>query len=445
MVSNRVKNQQGFALPIAMGMGVVLLLIGVSTVVRSQVDSTVATTQKSTARGLSAAETGIGLIQEKINNARAIAKYPACISWSTGDSCSDTTASAASWKNPTTIPNLTTGCTGSLTATDISSIADRAWKNVDSSDATKGQYRFVDYTYAAGVGTLTVEGRVNQSNASNTSTSRLQVKIPVVDASSSSSVPALWIGNGSGTDMNNDKIKGNIVVNTCTLSSLANPPTTANLSDSTAYSVKAIPRNLPGTPSLPATYNNLTTGTLNPWQTLPRAGDVTYTDSKGNIRYAYLVKDLNKSGNVEITLANSTVKVDLFVQGNISLSGNPDINPSGSSTQMRIFGNESTGASSYKYGCASGVSCPTSQVHFNGTGTINAFIYAPAGTGSVNGGGNTNGNIKGSLWIKDWDASSGNNKVKVDSVGNYGDFGWDNPQDRATLAPITAWDRQQVN
>lgn len=445
MVSNRVKNQQGFALPIAMGMGVVLLLIGISTVVRSQVDSTVATTQKSTARGLSAAETGIGLIQEKINNARAIAKYPACITWSTSDSCSDTTG--LSWKNPAAIPNLTTGCAGSLSATDIASIAERTWKNVDSSDATKGQYRFIDYTYASGVGTLTVEGRVNQNNASNTSTSRLQVKIPVADATSSSSVPALWIGNGSGTDMNNDKIKGNIVVNTCALSSLANPPTTANLSNSTAYSVKAIPRNLPGTPSLPSSYNNLTTGTLNPWITLPRPSgtDVTYTDSKGNVRYAYLVKDLNKNGNATITLANSTVKVDLFVQGNISLSGNPDINPSGDSTQLRIFGNESTGGSSYKYGCASGVTCPTSTVHFNGTGTINAFIYAPAGTGSVNGGGNTNGNIKGSLWIKDWDASSGNNKVKVDSVGNYGDFGWDNPLDRATLAPITAWDRQQVN
>jgi hypothetical protein len=443
MMLDRFKNQQGFALPIAMGVGVVLLLIGVSMIVRSQADSTTATTQKSTARGLSAAETGIGRIQEQINNARPIAKYSACISWSTTDtSCSDTTASAASWKNPATIPNVSTGCAGSLSTTDIANIANRDWLDVDSSDETKGKYRLVDYTYDSTIqiGTLTVEGKMNQSNASNTSTSRLQVKIPIVDASNSSNIPALWIGNGSGTDMKNDKIKGNIVVNTCSLPSLAHPPATTNLSDSTAYSVKATRRNFPGTPSLPPTYNDLTTGAL-PWQTLPRAGDVPYTDSKGNVRYAYLVKDIIKSGDATIALDNSAIKVDLFVQGNINLGGNTNINPSGNSNQLRIFGNDST----QKYGCVSGNTCPTNQAHFDGTGTINAFVYAPEAVGSVAGGGDTNGNFRGSLWIKDWDSSSSNSHVKVDSVGNYGDFAWDNPLDQETLAPITAWDRQQIN
>jgi hypothetical protein len=455
MMLDRSRNQQGFALPIAMGMGIVLLLIGISTVVRSQADGTAATTQKTTARGLSAAETGIGRIQETINIARPIALYPACISWSTTDnSCADTASSAASWKNPATILNVSTGCPGSLSTTEIAAIASRDWKDVDSADASKGQYRLVNYTYATATstGTLTVEGRVNQNGTGstatselNTSISRLQVNIPVVKASNGASMPALWIGSATGTNMQSDRVKGNIVVNACALSGTL--PTPANLSDTTAYSVKAIRRNLPGTPSLPSTYTDLTTGTVTPWTTtLPRSTDLPYTDSKGTARYAYLVKNLdNPTGSSQINLTNTSVKVDLFVQGDINLSGNPDINPSGSSSQLRIFGNESTGGSSYKYGCASGVTCPTSTVHFEGTGTINAFVYAPAGVGSVNGGGSTNGNFKGALWLKDWNASSGNDNVKVDSVGNYGDFGWDNPLDQVTLSPLTAWDRQQVN
>ncbi len=455
MTVMRHRHQQGFAIPIAMGFGLMVLLISVSMVVRSQADSATASTQKAAARGLSAAETGIGRIQEKINLARVIAAYPACSSgtYATNGSCTETSSTALSWKNATNITNLVTGCTGDPTALDISSIPDRAWKDVDSSNPEKGQYRFIDYTYAAPQGTLTVEGRINQNGSgstatsnSRTSTSRLQVKIPVADPSDSANMPALWIGNGSGTDMKSDKIKGNIVVNTCVLSSLTKPPTTDNLSDSTTYSIKAVRRNFPGTPSLPASYNNLTTGTLTPWISLPRAGDVTYTDFKGRVRYAYLVKDLiNPKGNSVITLASNTVRVDLFVQGDIELSGNPDINPSGSSSQLRIFGNELVSGSTYKYGCAAGVTCPTSKAHFNGTGTMNAFVYAPAATGSVNGGGNTNGNFQGSLWIKDWAANSGNSKVKVDSVGNYGDYDFENSLDRPTLSSITAWDRQEVS
>jgi hypothetical protein len=450
MTVMRHRHEQGFAIPIAMGFGLMALLISVSMVVRSQADSTTAITQKAAARGLSAAETGIGRIQEKINLARVIAAYPACNSWSTGTSCNDT--AGTSWKNSTAIPNLVTGCTGDPTASDISSIPDRAWIDVESGNAEKGQYRFIDYTYSAPQGTLTVEGRVNQSGSgstatsgSRTSTSRLQVKIPVADASASASVPALWIGNGSATDMNNDKVNGNIVVNTCGLSSLTNPPTTANLTSSTTYSVKSVRRSFPGTPSLPSSFNDLTTGTLTPWISLPRSTDVTYTDSKGNVRYAYLVKDLVRNGSGSITLANSTVKVDLFVQGDIDLGGTPSINSSGSSSQMRIFGNELVSGSTYKYGCASGVTCPTSKVEFNGTGDINAFVYAPSGVGKVAGGGNTQGNIKGALWVKDWAYHSSNSKVKVDSVGNYGDYGFDNPLDRPTLSPITAWDRQEVS
>jgi Tfp pilus assembly protein PilX len=449
MAVKRYRSQEGFALPIALGVGLTLLLISISMIARSQSDNVAASSQKANARGLSAAETGVSRIQELINQYRPIASYPACSAWSTSNnSCSDTSSSATSWKNPTSIPNLNTGCSGATNGyTSIPLKTTRDWQDIDAADANKGQYRLWNYSYdsASQKGTLIVEGRVNQSGTgtsattvSSTSISRVQVTIPVVP-STDTAVPGLWIQGGTGTDMKNDKIAGNIVVNACALTDLTTPPTASNLSSSTDYSVKAIRTTIPATPSLPSIHTDLTSNSTGPWQTLPRSGDLPYVDANGVTRYAYLVKDLDKTGNPSMTIT-SGAKVDLFVQGDILLGGNPNINSSGTPSQLRIFGNDTA----QKYGCASGTTCPTTKVQFGGTGTMNAFVYAPAGVGGVRGGGNTNGNFNGSLWIKDWVAPSSNSKIKVDSTTeSFSDYGMSNVINRQTLSPISAWVRQQ--
>jgi hypothetical protein len=449
----RYKNQEGFALPLALGVGTILMLLSLSMIVRSQSDSVASVTQKTTVRGQNAAETGISRIQALLTTYRSIATYPACNSWSTTNTTCSDTGTSYSWKNLSpSLAEFSSSCSGSSTsASTVRGFANRVWRNIDSGDASKGQYRLVDYTYSGSTGTLTVEGRVNQSDSPTTSVTRLTATIPVVAPSKADAVPGLWIKEGTFTDMGNDKINGNIIANAATFPTGSNQPTTANLYDTSTQSLLAICKNIPATPSLPSSgYIDLTGDSTGPWTTLPRSGDSPYNNTsdpsdKRNGRYLYLVKNLVKSGNATITITAGK-DVDLYVQGNIYLSGNPDINPSGNSQQLRIYGNTTTTGTSTQYGCASGATCPTTLASFNGTGTIKAFVLAPAATGNVNGGGNTNGNFKGSLWIKNWDSSSGNDKVKVDAVGNYADYDLDgNPLGRNTLSAVTTWNRQQSN
>jgi hypothetical protein len=80
----------------------------------------------------------------------------------------------------------------------VSSAVTRDWQNIDPSDGRKGQYRLVDYTYTSGVGTLTVEGRIDQQGVGRgPSTTRVEVTIPIASGSGSSStnpvgIPGLW-------------------------------------------------------------------------------------------------------------------------------------------------------------------------------------------------------------------------------------------------------------
>jgi hypothetical protein len=444
----RCKYQKGFALPLALGIGSVLILLCITMIVRSQSDSVASVTQKTTVRGQNAAEIGVSRIQELLTTYRSIAVYPACNTWSSTDTTCSDTGTAYSWKNlPTGLTEL--NCPLSSTGySTVPNFATRGWQNIDSSDASKGQYRLVDYTYSDSTGTLTVEGSVNQGDAPTTSVARLTATIPVIAPSLENNVPGLWISDGTFTKMGDDKVNGNIVANTCTFPTGGNQATTANLYDPATQSLLAINKGMPDTPSLPTSgYYDLTGS--NPWQVLPRSGDAAYSNTsnagdKRNGRYLYLVKDLVKSGNASINIS-SGARVDLYVQSNINLNGLAAINPSGTSAQLRIFGNTTSGTTP-KYGCVSGATCPTTLASFNGTGTINAFILAPAATGNVNGGGSTNGNFKGSLWVKNWNSSSSDNTVKIDAVGKYSEYGLDNnPLGRNTFSAVTTWNRQQVN
>lgn len=461
-------SEQGFAIPIAIGMGLIMILIASTMIVRSQGDEVTASTQKATNRGLSAAETGVTRYQSLINNNRAIAKYPR--------------VGTPSWTTAVNIPGIG-NCSGSTTtgSTAVTNTATTIWRSVDSTDPSKGQYRLVEYTYSPtagavpGTGTLTVAGRVNQVDANSdgddtddddtsasTATTKLVVDIPVNAGSLNTVVPGLWVKNSTITKMGRDKINGNIVINSC-------PPvtsaTSANLYDPDTQKVIANPVGFPDTPALPPprldsspSYYTLAGspfGTTFPRPLIPAVSGKKATpavpadEPAADGYYHYLVNDLVASGGGEITITPGK-KVIFYVQGNIDLGGNPDINKTAGNTadQMQIYGNTYTSASTTKYGCTGlrlGSSCPTLTASFNGSGTMRAFLHAPDATGSVNGGGNTEGNFKGSIWIKDWDASSNNSKVKIDAEGNYSNLlGAQNIITPPVIFPANSWQRQGV-
>jgi hypothetical protein len=425
------KTQAGFALPIAIGTGLVLVAIGIAMILRSQSDRIVATSQKTTARSLSAAETGISRFQTLFSEYRSIGRYPACISWS-GDVCGDagTTkswATAGSWPMAEA-PDLTCGTPNGKTL--VPQAATRAWKAIDAGDATKGQYRLFDYTYEAisQQGTLIVEGRVNPSGDSKAgeSTTRLTVNIPVSTASQSNGVPAVWFGKHSVT-MGTDKVKGNLFVSGCDL--LPGGPTTNNLSDPILFNVVAIPKAFPGVKALPITPAPKSLGS-NPWQELP----LDATDPKKDDRYQYVVDKLNGSAGKVLKLKPG-VNVDLYVKNNIQLSGDATLNPEGQPTQLRIYG-----------------SSTTTSINFDGTGLVNAFILAPEATVSVKHNADcptptctpptVGGSVRGSLWVKDWNAVNGGT-IKVDAFGSYLDYEQVSAQ-RDSVSATTRWEPQLV-
>lgn len=197
---------QGSTTVIAVGIGLAMTMIGMVMMTRSQGDVSTVSGQRATAKSLAASETGIVRLQTFIDRYRAIATYPACgdSSLLTTGTCTDTTN--PSWFNPSAIPNLSasgssSGSSGSTSCTTaspspspspspssspgsvsslVASAATQNWQNIDPANLGKGQYRLIDYTYGSGVGTLTIEGRVDQQGVGRgPSTTRLEITMPI--------------------------------------------------------------------------------------------------------------------------------------------------------------------------------------------------------------------------------------------------------------------------
>ena len=68
----RHTGEEGFASVIAVGVGLVLMIIGLTMALRSQSDVALSSTQRSTSRALSAAEVGVTRYQNLLRNANLI-------------------------------------------------------------------------------------------------------------------------------------------------------------------------------------------------------------------------------------------------------------------------------------------------------------------------------------------------------------------------------------
>ena len=322
-------SEQGFAIPIAVGMGLIMILVGTTMIVRSQGDEVTALTQKATNRGLSAAETGISRYQSLIYKNRVIATYKDCDGARNSSGVCPDTGTTKSWANAAQLAGIAS-CGGGG-ATVVTANSTTAWRDVSTEDLngngtldagedlngngtidrdpSLGQYRLVSYVYPApgatgivgtapGICQLTVEGRVNQSGTGNTATigagtatTRLQVNIPVEAADLNSvPIPGAFIKKG-GTGQN--AIIGNVLLNDCNASpgdvKIAEDPATRQpyLDPNTgepykAQHTSAIFPPLPTQPTIITSPNNQNLGTLSSkvTLTLPKPGDKT-TDSNG--------------------------------------------------------------------------------------------------------------------------------------------------------------------
>lgn len=467
------QTEQGFALPIAIGMGLIMVLVGTTMIVTSQRDPVNASAQKATGASLDVAEAGVARVQALMNSARPI-----------------TTRNLANWPTaakPYSDTTLPSGCASTRKSSiDVTPYVDEngngKWVAVDN-----GQFRIRSYTYNAGtrIGTLKMEGQASR-NGQTLAQAPVEVKIPV-RTTASIPVPGLWVRRIPS--IGNNLIDGNVQITGCKnasggIVSNVGGSTVASTISSKNYTGQLVINpyeKFPSLPNLPANtcpnqtvksaagtagnncYYNIDalTGSTVPNSTqarLPRTGCVSLNsknqctaegiiDSKaadGN--YYYLVNNNESQGSATqlsidsptLTIDTSNGKVILFLKGNIDMRGSAVITHSGTAANFRIYGSNGTA----NYYCPSSSLCTTSTIQFAGSAALgNAFVYAPSATAAANGCG-SNGCLRGSLWVNSWDSSSSSSNTVVTQTLTWAELvGLTSPQ---PIEPISEWQREAL-
>jgi hypothetical protein len=400
-----VKKDKGFTLPIVLGFGTLMFLLGLTMILKSQGDQITSTSATVTNKGYSVAESGISRFQSLINQNRVIAAYSDCASSrSSSGVCSDTGAAAASWSNASVIPGINTTNT-----TTVQTLASTQWQDIDSSNAALGQYRLVSYRYngtpgtpaANAEGALTVEGRIQQNGSgatatasSRTATTRLQVTFLLEPASMLPiPFPGLWVKNSLST--------GDTEADVLAYTS-ASPVTVNN----PGYANERSDILMPDPPPKPTT--NIVAITDPAGLTLPRSTDTgAYNSATGE--YQYSVSQI--TGTFTITPG---YKVAIYLDGNLDMTGGKkailhdcSTAPSGTScspTDAKIYGNPTN---------------TNGELHLGGNASIcDIFFLAPTYTVNLNGGGQAQGcgggaNNNGIYWVKAWNGGGQGNHVSL--------------------------------
>jgi Tfp pilus assembly protein PilX len=422
--------EKGFAIPIAMGMGLIMILLATTAIVKSQDDRVAAISKKDSARSRIAAEAGINQIMGVMNQYRALANYPssqwtsAALPGSINNECTTSSTSGTAKTNAinATIPTTNSG-----------------WLSVVSGDTSRGEYKLIDYTIPiTAQGQLTVEGRVNRGDNSSESTSRIRVQFPIFD-SGDDQVPPLWVRSSI---TNTPKINGN-VLGPCTGTMTVGP-----VSPYTKYRSQMA---MPSTPTLPTSdVISLSNISSIPNRELPRAGD-TYTDvtnSAGTIRYyKYSVTSANFNDSFKVTIPSpsgiSKVIVELWVTGStIDLSNKVIVNQCGGSSNcgpfnFRIYG---TGGTSGTLALNSNTRVCDALFHLSDY-TVNdgSTAGSPVPTQECGGTGIKN---TGVYWVNNWTASAGTTTTIIDSPRAIWSQTDTQPSDR--IGPVSDWTPLQV-
>jgi Tfp pilus assembly protein PilX len=449
--------ESGFAMVIAVSLGLIMILVGLTMTMRSQGDQITASQQKATDQALAAAEKGVAFYQQFLNNNRMLAVYPNCnIDPDTGECSSNT---AMSWADPQ-LPGFKSACNPGTPPDTIATAASTSWQPVDSTDVTKGQFRLVSYSYDPdnrpnppsypGNGTLIVEGRMANSTSNDEETkaiTRLQVVIPVKEPDIENvPIPGVWLGGSNDDDSDatgRNPIAANLLVNNCSLEL-----TDINIVGSN-FSAQKTDLSMPTLPEMPTTgvinLGTISTNTTIPVTTGPNASRHTPINFMGQSTYVYSVDGMTGSGNttLSVTAPNNVV---IFLNGNIDkniivdycrdVTGNRVSNCD--PMNFKIFGRGPVG----------------SFICLNGNRYLEAFILAPNYTVGVAGGG-SGGGVKGAVWTRSWsnpnsstvegDCASNTANVVVEQQGSWSSLGLQPKYLKPTIDRITSWQRQNVN
>jgi hypothetical protein len=406
--------QRGFTLPLSIGVGISMLLLGSLMIARSNVDQGTAIAQVQTAGALSVAEAGVARTLSMLNSPNNARLLTLNYESDRGDgreylgddqilrSGDELATISNQWDDPAG------GCTTPTGASFAALVSGTVGTGTD-----QGNYRVLAYRYrpATEVASLLVEGTFRGS------TSRVQVSFNTRTRTSSGSngFPGLYALNSINLG-NNDVLKvvapnetgssANIICRDCVVTNPATScsastgqPTNAAISAAIGQGPNGVidgramiqPLDLPPVPTPPASgaQGRYEIGAIGAGTTFPRSDDVA--DANGV--YHYMVNSITLNGSNTVTINSTTGRVRFYVSGDVTLSGNAGIQHTGTPDRFAIFG---TGGVSQSITISGGAS------------TTSAFIHAPNATVGINGG-SSDPDVKGAVWARVWNGSNSNN------------------------------------
>jgi hypothetical protein len=382
-------NSYGFAIPTTVGMGLIIILVGLTMVVRSQGDRVTAINQKSTTKSLGVTEAGIARVQALLKRYPILSAQPSTV-----------------WDSTSTASSVSAGCNASTPSstptTEESKLIDRSrdanWLNLNDTAPNwreLGEFRVVSYqpnTPSSGISTLIVEGRARSENSAATSTNStsitfgnsttaLEIQFPI-NASGSTGHSGIWVQSSSDPiDISTD---GSINASVCVKGASFDPgkinpnklenngAAIKSIYDGTVPTIAASSTPLPPLPAPPAYAYRLPPIDISSCHivlpripTTSRTNGLTGTNCSGADKfgvaytttfnkttdiptsgiYSYLVDGTTSasatdnngsSGGDSIKLSSGRLIIDpptgtkvvLYVRGNVSLSGTSSGSPS---------------------------------------------------------------------------------------------------------------------
>ena len=425
-LNNRNINRAGFALPVAIGMGLVMIIVAASMIGRAQSDRVITNSQRETSRALSVSEAGIIRVQSFLDRHKILATKD-LIEWS------NVLDSLLPDQKSCRLIDLTT------TKQQTELFKNNKWIDLDSRDRNKGRYKIVDYQYRDGIGKLTVAGEIDAYNTTqNSSKSTLTVEIPISNESAKIAPPALW---ANIFNLNpNQKITGQIQAAACPQLPTTDQDGIVGVDTSNITLISGVPSgqivadpftSIPAAKVAPATAIKLSAITTS--IKLPRLSSIDTADAKGEYHYLVDIDDSTSEHSIKlkdtdlITIdVTAGQKVNLYLKGNIDLAGSKTVNVNPLHPNLRIYG-----------------SSQTLKFSIKDNASITAFIHAPlADAKSISSSTpNPNKNITGGLWVNSWDSATSPTEIPIIQSGDWLDFGIAKIEQPAQISPVSSWQR----
>jgi Tfp pilus assembly protein PilX len=425
-LDTRNLNQAGFALPVAIGMGLVMIIVAASMIGRAQSDRVITNSQRETSRSLSTSEAGIIRVQSFLDRHKILATHNLS-EWS---------------KALDDLPTLQANCrlidlVSTKQKTEL--FKNTNWINLDSRDRNKGRYKIVDYRYQDGVGKLTVSGEIDAyGTTQNSAKSTLTVEIPISNESAKIAPPALWANTFNLNP--NQKVTGQVQAAACPQLPTIDPDGIVGVDINNISLISGVPSGqiiadpftpIPAPKVVPA--NAIPLSAITTSIKLPRLSSIDTPDSNGEYHYLIDIDDPTSGHSIKLKDLDlikidvtATQKVNLYLKGNIDLAGSQTLNVNPAHPNLRIYG-----------------SAQTLKFSIKDNASITAFIHAPlADAKSISSSTpNPNKNITGGLWVNSWDSATSPNEIPIIQAGNWSDFGISKPEQPAQISPVISWQR----